>query len=192
MKAAEKLHLAVRKGFKWWWAFCKKYSIISLYFDNSKENENTEKFLLEEAKAKQEEEEGQDNAAGAGANPSAANLAAADDHSEDDKDIDVEGLDEDASPAPPPHSSPLFHSPSPLHHLSSPPPAHANSSAQAHAAAAAFMAFFPNPLMSNQFLPYVMPQSPPVQGSKPQGEANVLKPGSSLTAAKWIRLSSIL
>eukprot|EP00094_Tigriopus_californicus_P011550 TCALIF_11155-PA protein Name:"Protein of unknown function" AED:0.25 eAED:0.25 QI:0/-1/0/1/-1/1/1/0/229 len=26
---------SLRKGFRWWWAFCKKYSIISLYFDNT-------------------------------------------------------------------------------------------------------------------------------------------------------------
>lgn len=25
-------------GFRWWWAFCKKHSIVSLYFDNSQNN----------------------------------------------------------------------------------------------------------------------------------------------------------
>ena len=28
--------MSLRKGFRWWWAFCKKYSIISLYFDGSR------------------------------------------------------------------------------------------------------------------------------------------------------------
>ena len=44
----EKLQLSVRKGFKWWWAFCKKYSIISLYFDNSSNNDNAKVFMEEE------------------------------------------------------------------------------------------------------------------------------------------------
>lgn len=25
-------------GFRWWWAFCKKHSIVSLYFDNNQNN----------------------------------------------------------------------------------------------------------------------------------------------------------
>ena len=44
----ETFHLSVRKGFKWWWAFCKKYSIISLYFDNSNNNDNAKTFVEEE------------------------------------------------------------------------------------------------------------------------------------------------
>jgi hypothetical protein len=44
----EPFQLSVRKGFKWWWAFCKKYSIISLYFDNSSNNDNAKKFMDEE------------------------------------------------------------------------------------------------------------------------------------------------
>ncbi|KOC61513.1 hypothetical protein WH47_05117, partial [Habropoda laboriosa] len=27
-------------GFRWWWAFCKKHSIVSLYFNDENENEN--------------------------------------------------------------------------------------------------------------------------------------------------------
>lgn len=27
-------------GFRWWWAFCKKHSIVSLYFESSKNNKN--------------------------------------------------------------------------------------------------------------------------------------------------------
>ena len=27
-----KFEFPIRKAFKWWWAFCKKYSVISLYY----------------------------------------------------------------------------------------------------------------------------------------------------------------
>lgn len=30
-----RFQFSLRKGFRWWWAFCKKYSIISLYFDDT-------------------------------------------------------------------------------------------------------------------------------------------------------------
>lgn len=39
--------LSLRKGFKWWWAFCKKYSIISLYFDKTKEPVDLSKIDLD-------------------------------------------------------------------------------------------------------------------------------------------------
>lgn len=30
-------------GFRWWWAFCKKYSIVSLYYDSNANLELNEK-----------------------------------------------------------------------------------------------------------------------------------------------------
>jgi hypothetical protein len=30
------MHLAVRKSFRWWWAFCKKHSVISLHYDSGR------------------------------------------------------------------------------------------------------------------------------------------------------------
>ena len=154
-----KFELSVRKGFKWWWAFCKKYSIISLYFDNSKDNENTAKFLQEEAKKEVKTEI---------------------DEEEKDDEIDVEAIDEDSNDSPITRlSSPMFHAPSPL--LNSPPPAH-QQHAQA-AAAAALMAFFPSPMsMPHQFMPFVLPQQSPVQDANQS--SSLLKSPSSLTAAK--------
>lgn len=31
-------------GFRWWWAFCKKYSIVSLYYENSQESRSAKKL----------------------------------------------------------------------------------------------------------------------------------------------------
>jgi hypothetical protein len=39
----------MRKAFKWWWAFCKKYSIISLYYKEKSQNANMVIFEAEEA-----------------------------------------------------------------------------------------------------------------------------------------------
>ena len=93
------IQLTVRKGFKWWWAFCKKYSIISLYFDNSKENENQDKFAAEEA-AKDQQQHPQPPAT-----PTApSELSSCKEESEEDEDdIDVEGLDD----------QPVVHTPPP-------------------------------------------------------------------------------
>ena len=41
-------HFPVRKAFKWWWAFCKKHSIISLYYKEKSQNLNLPVFLQEE------------------------------------------------------------------------------------------------------------------------------------------------
>ena len=38
----------IRKAFKWWWAFCKKYSVISLYFKEKSQNANVPVFEAEE------------------------------------------------------------------------------------------------------------------------------------------------
>merc|ERR1719273_1603513 len=38
----------IRKAFKWWWAFCKKYSVISLYYKEKSQNANVPIFEAEE------------------------------------------------------------------------------------------------------------------------------------------------
>ena len=34
----EAVALSLKRAFRWWWAFCKKYSIISLYYDDDENN----------------------------------------------------------------------------------------------------------------------------------------------------------
>lgn len=41
-------HFPIRKAFKWWWAFCKKHSIISLYYRERGQNANVPVFEAEE------------------------------------------------------------------------------------------------------------------------------------------------
>ena len=41
----------IRKAFKWWWAFCKKYSVISLYYKEKSQNANVPIFEAEEQKS---------------------------------------------------------------------------------------------------------------------------------------------
>ena len=41
-------HFPLRMAFKWWWAFCKKHSIISLYYKEAGLNLNLPVFLAEE------------------------------------------------------------------------------------------------------------------------------------------------
>ncbi len=43
----------MRKAFKWWWAFCKKFSVISLYYKERSQNANIGIF---EAEEKEEDE----------------------------------------------------------------------------------------------------------------------------------------
>ena len=38
----------LRNAFKWWWAFCKKHSIISLYYKEASQNANLPLFFEEE------------------------------------------------------------------------------------------------------------------------------------------------
>ena len=44
----EQFEFPIRKAFKWWWAFCKKYSVISLYFKEKSQNANVPVFEAEE------------------------------------------------------------------------------------------------------------------------------------------------
>lgn len=37
-KRDPKFQFAGLEGFRWWWAFCKKHSIVSLYFNDENEN----------------------------------------------------------------------------------------------------------------------------------------------------------
>ena len=46
-----KFEFPIRKAFKWWWAFCKKYSVISLYYKEKSQNANVPIFEAEEEKA---------------------------------------------------------------------------------------------------------------------------------------------
>ena len=50
VKSLKGLHFdfPIRKAFKWWWAFCKKHSIISLYYREKNQNLNVPVFLSEE------------------------------------------------------------------------------------------------------------------------------------------------
>lgn len=41
-------HFPIRTAFKWWWAFCKKHSVISLYYKEPQSNANLPVFLAEE------------------------------------------------------------------------------------------------------------------------------------------------
>ena len=43
-----KFEFPIRKAFKWWWAFCKKYSVISLYYKEKSQNANVPIFEAEE------------------------------------------------------------------------------------------------------------------------------------------------
>ena len=44
----------IRTAFKWWWAFCKKHSIISLYYKEKRQNANVPVFQVEEQLAEKD------------------------------------------------------------------------------------------------------------------------------------------
>lgn len=46
----------LKKAFKWWWAFCKKHSIISLYYKEPSQNDNINDFKAEEEQSEKQDE----------------------------------------------------------------------------------------------------------------------------------------
>ena len=132
--------LSVRKGFKWWWAFCKKYSIISLYFDNSNNNDNAKAFM--------EEEESRDDskvpktrhvATVENMSKTYENIASKENNIRDDEnceEIDVEGLDE-------PNYASTFS-------MNPPPRSHSSHSTSSSSTAATNNGSIPSPFMSLQ------------------------------------------
>ena len=46
----------LKKAFKWWWAFCKKHSIISLYYKEPSQNDNIKDFKAEEEQSEKQDE----------------------------------------------------------------------------------------------------------------------------------------
>lgn len=40
----DKFEFKGKSGFRWWWAFCKKYSIVSLYYENNLETKSVKKI----------------------------------------------------------------------------------------------------------------------------------------------------
>ena len=146
----EKLQLSVRKGFKWWWAFCKKYSIISLYFDNSSNNDNAKAFMEEEdfggpSKTKSPEEAlSKQNGKSNDLDIRSKSQFQLNDE-ENTEDIDVEGLDE-------PNDSPSFS-------LNPPPRSHSSHSTSS-SSTATNNGSIPSPFMSMNS-GGVMPSTPP-------------------------------
>ena len=134
----ETLELSVRKGFKWWWAFCKKYSIISLYFDNSSNNDNSKTFMEEEefagdAKRNKSHSLRKESATDMDPEPPIK----PENHVKEDEncdEIDVEGLDE------PNNSSPFS--------LNPPPRSHSSHSTSSSSTAATNNGSIPSPFMS--------------------------------------------
>ena len=48
LKGGLSFDFPIRKAFKWWWAFCKKHSVISLYYREKHQNLNVPIFMREE------------------------------------------------------------------------------------------------------------------------------------------------
>ena len=102
----ENFLLSVRKGFKWWWAFCKKYSIISLYFDNSNNNDNSNTFMEEEVSSGSDKKlsKTDDAKKEKDKEKSPERLSKMEEHStnedENCEEIDVEGIDEPSYSSP--------------------------------------------------------------------------------------------
>ena len=56
LKERPNFQFPLRKAFKWWWAFCKKHSIISLYYKEPSQNDNIKDFKAEEEQSEKQDE----------------------------------------------------------------------------------------------------------------------------------------
>ena len=145
----EKLQLSVRKGFKWWWAFCKKYSIISLYFDNSSNNDNAKAFMEEEDFGEKSKSTNSETVSKPNEKKNDLDIHSKEQFHQNDEenseDIDVEGLDE-------PNHSPSFS-------LNPPPRSHSSHSTSS-SSTATNNGSIPSPFMSMNS-GNLMPSTPP-------------------------------
>ncbi|XP_058829932.1 uncharacterized protein LOC131689113 [Topomyia yanbarensis] len=56
---ADRFKFGGKPGFRWWWAFCRKHSIVSLYFEGMKTEENSQDAIKRERKSADFDEDGE-------------------------------------------------------------------------------------------------------------------------------------